>query len=270
MKKTVILFLFLAMFSASALAGQIRTIPTDVTLKFDGKRQVEEAVFEATYVINPEALKALVLEAKTEVKDLGKTKGETNVNLNIPANYLVKAMAMYEEVDLCTNTVVLYQLYEEERIELLKFRVATGRPGMNTPLGNFCIKRVTYLPHYYPPKEWGGNTAPVKPGRKNPYGYWMSEILKFSTEPAGYEFGPQGKLSKNGVNQHSTNKPGSIGRYASHACVRIHPDVAARLFPFFLHFTPHQNPRDVYRGKEVMPFKKGHLIYVKIYRSKKK
>jgi hypothetical protein len=139
---------------------------------------------------------------------------------------------------------------------------------MGTPAGNFCIQRVTHLPNYYPPKEWGGNTNPVRPGPKNPYGLWMSEILRFSTEPAGYEFAPKGILTRNGVNQHSTNRPRSIGRYASHACVRMHPEIADRLFPFFLRYISHRPSKNVYRGREVWPFCKGSLIYVKIYRSK--
>ncbi len=143
---------------------------------------------------------------------------------------------------------------------------------MNTPVGNFCLKRVTESPWYYPPKEWGGNTKPVKPwpNRHSPYGRWMSEILIFSQEPAGYEFGPKGKLSRNGVNQHSTNRPRSIGSYASHACVRLPPPVAERLFPFFLRFVPHGEPKSVSRGKAVYPFLKGHSVAVKIYRSKSK
>jgi len=179
-------------------------------------------------------------------------------------------MTMYEEIDLSTNTLELFQAFRGERIKLLQARVATGRPGMGTPTGNFCLKRVTERPWYYPPKEWEGDTRRVSPwpNRKNPYGRWMSEILEFSLEPAGYEFAPKGILTRNGVNQHSTDKPSSIGHYASHACVRIHPDVAARVFPFFLHFTPHREPKDVWRGQAVYPFQEGHRIYVKIYRSK--
>jgi lipoprotein-anchoring transpeptidase ErfK/SrfK len=254
--------------------ASIPNVSRRVTLEFDGTRTVEQAIFETTFVLNPEELAKLVSQAKASadwpVADSRKFKGKVETSLDIPANYLVQAMTMYEEIDLSTNTLELFQFYRGERIKLLQTRVATGRPGMGTPTGEFSIKRVTEKPWYYPPKEWGGDTRRVKPwpNPKNPYGRWMSEILKFSLEPAGYEFAPKGKLTANGVNQHSTNKSRSIGHYASHACVRIHPDVAARLFPFFLHFTPHREPKDVWRGKAVYPFQEGHLIYVKIYRSK--
>jgi len=254
--------------------ASIPNVSRRVTLEFDGRKTVEQVIFEATLVINPGELAKLTSQAKASsgwsVTDSRKFKGKAETQLAIPANYLVQAMIMYEEIDLLTNTLELFQLYQGGRIKLLQTRVATGRPGMGTPTGEFSIKRVTERPWYYPPKEWGGNTRAVKPwpNRRNPYGRWLSEILKFSLEPAGYEFAPKGILTRNGVNQHSTNKPRSIGHYASHACVRLDPDVAARLFPFFLHFTPHREPKDVYRGEAVYPFQESHLIYVKIYRSK--
>jgi lipoprotein-anchoring transpeptidase ErfK/SrfK len=267
MKKAAI-FLILALFSTKVFAGQVPVISTKVTLELDGKKSVEEAVFETSYVVNPDLLKALVLEVKTEVENLAEVRGRVSVNLNIPANYLVEAMTMYEEVDLTTNTLVLYQLYDEEKIELIQFKVATGR-GQRTPTGEYCLKRITHLPYYYTPKEWGERTGTVKPGLRNPYGLWYSEVLKISSEPVGYEFRPNGAISKNGVGQHSTNRPRSIGRYASHGCIRVHPKVAERLFPFLLRFTPHKKPKSGARGKEIYPFSKGYLIYVKIYRSKK-
>src|SRR3990167_6118295 len=95
---------------SQAQPKNITTTSTKVTLNIDGVKTVENAVFEATYVINPEALKVLVLEAKTEVENLGKTKGKVDVNLNIPANYLVESMTLLEEIDLSTNRFELFQV----------------------------------------------------------------------------------------------------------------------------------------------------------------
>lgn len=268
--KLLWLVVFVAFVFASVALADEKTIPTvstKVIINLGAKETVEEAVFEATYVINPKALKALVIEAKVEVENLGKTKGKFVANLNIPANYLVKSMTMYEEIDLTTNTSNIFQLYDNRKVKLFSLGVATGGPK-KTPQGNFCLKRIVGKPRYFPPAEFEGGTHPVEPGPRNPYGLWMAEILKFSLEPAGYETHPKGALTKNGIRQHSTNRPRSIGRNASHGCVRNHPDVAKRLFPFFLRFTPHRQPKKVYRGDAVYPFEKNHLIYVKIFRSK--
>lgn len=271
MRKLVVALLFILNAYSISWASQkpIPSVSTKVSLEMEKGKTVEKAIFEATFVLNPETLKSLVIEAKTEVKDLARKKGKVSLNLNIPENYLVQAMTMYEEIDISTNTLVLYQLYQGERLKLFEDRVTTAGPGHRTPEGNFCLKRIVHMPWYFPPKEWGGGTDPVKPGRKNPYGNWMAEILKVSPQPAGYETHPKGGLTKNGIRQHSTNAPRSIGSYASHGCVRIHPDKAERLFPFMLHFTPHREAKKVFRGDAVYPFKEGNLIYVKIYRSKK-
>ena len=88
-------------------------------MNVDGIKSVEDAVFEATFVIDKEALKALVLEAKIEVENLGKTKGKVDVNLNIPANYMVTSMTLQEEIDLSTNRLELFQVYEGDKLNLL-------------------------------------------------------------------------------------------------------------------------------------------------------
>ncbi len=114
--------LIIAATAGSISHAQPKTIPTTstkVTLNVDGIKSVEDAVFEATFVIDKEALKALVLEAKIEVENLGKTKGKVDVNLNIPANYMVTSMTLQEEIDLSTNRLELFQVYEGDKLNLL-------------------------------------------------------------------------------------------------------------------------------------------------------
>jgi len=240
-----------------------------IELLLDGKKTIEEAIFEQTFVLNPLELKKLTQEAKQAPGfPSGKhPKGKVKVALEIPLNYLVKTMTMYEEIDLATNTLELFELYRGKRLKLFKTKVASGRSA-RTPTGNFCLKRIVFRPLYFPPPEWGGKHSIVRPGPKNPYGLWYGEILKVSSDAAGYEFRPSGTLSKNGIGEHSTNSPGSIGHYASHGCIRLHPNTVSRLYPFFLHFTPHLEPKKGLRGDAIYPFTANHLIYVKIYRSK--
>jgi len=240
-----------------------------IELVLDGKKTVEEAIFEQTFVLDPSELKKLTQEAKQAPGfPKGKhPKDKVKVDLTIPANYLVKAMTMYEEIDLATNTLELFQLYGGERLKLFSTKVASGRSG-RTPTGNFCLKRIVFRPLYFPPPEWGGKHSMVRPGPKNPYGLWYGEILKVSSDAVGYEFRPSGRLSKNGIGQHSTNSPRSIGHYASHGCIRLHPNIVSRLYPFFLNFTSHLEPKKGLRGEAIYPFTANHMIYVKIYRSK--
>lgn len=269
--RKILPIILLLLLSAEVFANQISTIPTKVALNHTKGQTVEDTVFEATNVINPEALTALVLEAKIEVEDIAKQKCKVEANLNIPENYLVKAMTMYLEIDLSTNYTYIYQSFKGQKQLLIKTKVSTGS-GKNTPTGNFVIKRIVHNPIYYTPKKWKNGGRIVHPGVNNPYGRWYSEILKYSLKPAGYEFKPAGILTENGIGFHSTNRSGSrtIGQYVSHGCVRSHPNQASRIFPFLLRFIPHKKPKSGARGKEIYPFNEGHVIYVKIYRSNTK
>lgn len=262
----------LMMFAANSLFAAPDRVAERVVLEFDGKKTVEQAVFEQTLVINPDELKSLVEAAKkTKGFPVGrKPTGTKTVELLIPANYLVEAMAMYEEIDLSGHTLVLFQLYEKKRIELFRTKVAVGARGKETPTGDFCLKRVVFRPRYFPIRKKNAKKPPppVKPGPKNPYGLWMAEILQVTPEPAGYEVHPAGRITQNGIRQHSTNRPSSIGTDASLGCIRMYPRDAEHYFPFLLRFTPHREAKKVYRGEAVYPFKAGHLVYVKIYRSK--
>jgi lipoprotein-anchoring transpeptidase ErfK/SrfK len=77
------------------------------------------------------------------------------------------------------------------------YSVAVGKPSTPSPVGTFTIKRRVANPTYH----HGGKT--VAPGPGNPVGTrWMG-------------------LSKQGYGIHGTNEPNSIGKAASHGCIRM-------------------------------------------------
>lgn len=77
------------------------------------------------------------------------------------------------------------------------YSVAVGKPSTPSPEGAFTIERRVANPTYY----HDGRT--VLPGPHNPVGTrWMG-------------------LSVHGYGIHGTNEPGSIGKAASHGCIRM-------------------------------------------------
>ena len=77
------------------------------------------------------------------------------------------------------------------------YSVAVGKPSTPSPTGEFTIARRAMNPTYH----HDGRTGP--PGPHNPVGdRWMG-------------------LSKAGYGIHGTNEPNSIGKAASHGCVRM-------------------------------------------------
>jgi lipoprotein-anchoring transpeptidase ErfK/SrfK len=77
------------------------------------------------------------------------------------------------------------------------YAVAVGKPSTPSPEGTFTIQRRVANPTYH----HDGKT--VLPGPNNPVGTrWMG-------------------LSKTGYGIHGTNEPKSIGRAASHGCIRM-------------------------------------------------
>ena len=77
------------------------------------------------------------------------------------------------------------------------YSVAVGKPSTPSPIGTFTIERRVANPTY------SHNGKTVLPGPSNPVGTrWMG-------------------LSKHGYGIHGTNEPKSIGKAASHGCIRM-------------------------------------------------
>jgi L,D-transpeptidase catalytic domain len=87
------------------------------------------------------------------------------------------------------------------------YTVAVGKPSTPSPVGTFTIERRVTNPTYH------HNGKTVAPGPRNPVGTrWMG-------------------LSKNGYGIHGTNEPNSIGKAASHGCIRMARADLEELYP---------------------------------------
>ncbi len=96
-------------------------------------------------------------------------------------------------------------LFDGDRITKI-YDVAVGKPSTPTPEGEFRIVNRIPNPTYYGPGVVMG------PGKNNPLGTrWMG-------------------LSALGYGIHGTNAPGSIGKAASHGCIRMRQQDLEELF----------------------------------------
>ena len=96
-------------------------------------------------------------------------------------------------------------LLEGERV-LRVYDVAVGKSSTPTPQGKFAI--INRVPN----PTWFGPSGTVAPGAHNPLGSrWMG-------------------LSAKGYGIHGTNVPSSIGKAASHGCVRMRKQDLEELF----------------------------------------
>jgi hypothetical protein len=112
-----------------------------------------------------------------------------------------------------TNRVIVVSL-EDRKLALVEngqvkkiYTVAVGKPSTPSPVGTFKIERRVANPTYH----HQGKT--VLPGPGNPVGTrWMG-------------------LSKHGYGIHGTNEPRSIGKAASHGCIRMAKADLEELYP---------------------------------------
>jgi len=96
-------------------------------------------------------------------------------------------------------------LFEGDRVVKV-YNVAVGKPSTPTPTGEFQIINHIPNPTYY------GSGAVIAPGKDNPVGTrWMG-------------------LSVPGYGIHGTNVPSSIGKAASHGCIRMRQQDLEELF----------------------------------------
>ncbi|MGD0735173.1 MAG: L,D-transpeptidase [Terracidiphilus sp.] len=116
-------------------------------------------------------------------------------------------------VPATTKRVIVVSL-EDRKLALVEdgqvkkvYTVAVGKPSTPSPVGTFTIERRVANPTYH----HEGKTVPPGPG--NPVGTrWMG-------------------LSKHGYGIHGTNEPRSIGKAASHGCIRMARVDLEELYP---------------------------------------
>ena len=113
-------------------------------------------------------------------------------------------VAQQQEVQTAAPQRVIVVSLQDRKLALIEagqvkkiYTVAVGKPSTPSPEGTFTIERRVANPTYH----HDGKT--VLPGPGNPVGTrWMG-------------------LSKSGYGIHGTNEPRSIGKAASHGCIRM-------------------------------------------------
>lgn len=110
-------------------------------------------------------------------------------------------------------------LIEDDRLVKI-YDIAIGTPRTPTPTGNLHIINKLVRP------TWYHRGRVIRPGRNNPLGpRWIG-------------------LSRHGYGIHGTNEPNSIGKAASHGCIRMRSAEAEELFKL-VHVG---DPVEIHRG----------------------
>jgi lipoprotein-anchoring transpeptidase ErfK/SrfK len=111
------------------------------------------------------------------------------------------------------------KLYIEEHDEVvLSFPIAIGLPQHPTPTGSFLIRRIVWNPRWVPPDEsWARRDRPRAAGDpRNPM-----RLVKIYFRPPDYYI-------------HGTPYVGSLGKAASHGCLRMHWVDAAEVAQYIM------------------------------------
>jgi len=136
--------------------------------------------------------------AANEVEDQPDTQTSTPGESAAPRNVSVK-------VDTKTN---MLGVFDTDKL-IAAYPVTIGSARNTSPIGEWKVRGVSKLPTFRYDKqmlehgERSGNFHMLPPGPRNPVGVmWIA-------------------LNKKGIGIHGTNDPGSIGRAASHGCIRL-------------------------------------------------
>src|SRR5947207_7734008 len=132
---------------------------------------------------------------KSETKEKNKEKSTTE-----PASPAVTV-----KIDTKTN---MLEVHQGDKL-IAAYPVTIGSAKNASPIGEWKVSRITKMPTFRWDKEMlqhgkrSGNFYLLPPGPNNPVGVmWIA-------------------LNKKGIGIHGTNDPDSIGRAASHGCVRL-------------------------------------------------
>ena len=137
-------------------------------------------------------------QAANEVEDQPETQAPTPGESGASRNVATK-------VDTKTN---MLGVFEAEKL-IAAYPVTIGSAHNTSPIGDWKVRGISKLPTFRYDKEMlehgerSGNFYMLRPGPRNPVGVmWIA-------------------LNKKGIGIHGTNDPGSIGRAASHGCIRL-------------------------------------------------
>lgn len=141
-------------------------------------------------ILPPQRLQQQEVTEVVEVEEIKPTYPDLKMRINIPARKVT--------------------LYDEGK-EVARYDVAVGQPVFKTPAGPQTITRIVWNPSWIPPNSpWARGEAPQPPGPRNC-------------------LGPVKMIMGDGIRLHGTNTDSSVGRAASHGCLRMHNSEARKL-----------------------------------------
>jgi lipoprotein-anchoring transpeptidase ErfK/SrfK len=147
-------------------------------------------------------------QAANDAEDQSETQASTPGDSGVPRNVSIK-------IDTKTN---MLGVFENEKL-IAAYPVTIGSAHTASPIGEWKVRGIAKLPRFRYDKEMlehgkrSGNFYMLPPGPRNPVGVmWIA-------------------LNKKGIGIHGTNDPGSIGRSASHGCIRLANWDVVRLAP---------------------------------------
>ena len=138
-------------------------------------------------------------QAANEIEEQSDAQGATpDENRSSAENVAIK-------IDTKAN---ILEVHEREKL-IAAYPVTVGSAHTASPIGEWKVRRITKMPTFRYDKEMlkhgqrSGNFYLLPPGPRSPVGVmWIA-------------------LNKKGIGIHGTNAPGSIGRAASHGCIRL-------------------------------------------------
>jgi len=126
----------------------------------------------------------------------------------------VRTMLPTIVVHVDTNRLDLYEGFEVTH----SWDVATAKPGWTTPVGEWSLYQKRENPTWYNPAldSWGADLPAVVPG--GPTAPTGTRAIYIDDAPGL-------------IRIHGTPSDDSIGRYASHGCIRMHNSEVEQLYP---------------------------------------
>jgi lipoprotein-anchoring transpeptidase ErfK/SrfK len=145
-------------------------------------------------------------QAANDIEDQPETlKSEINEKNKETSTTEPAPPAVAVKIDTKTNVL---EVHQGDKL-IATYPVTIGSAKNASPVGEWKVRRITKMPTFRWDKEMlqhgqrSGNFYLLPPGPNNPVGViWIA-------------------LNKKGIGIHGTNDPDSIGRAASHGCVRL-------------------------------------------------